>query len=410
MTQESAASTTERPRNETHVIGNGTLKAVRRSLFLVSLPLSVLGFMLPVYGYEIGATAIQVGLFFSAFSLVQVLLRPLVGAGVDRYGRRPFFLAGLLGYALSMLAFAFADGAWGIVLARTLQGIAASFLWLTADAIVADVTGSEQRGRTFGRTSQVGTWSQLLGTFVGFNVLFSMGTENAWRPLFIGYGTAGLFAVFLAWRGLGETNPLTSDARQRPITWSRTWILLLLISLVTAASWSMISPIVLVFLQERLDMQPADLAYAYLPAAILYGLLPGCLGALADRLGRKPLMILGTTVGAVSSFLLPGLTSLWGLAALQAIQAICGAASGPARQALVAELIGTDQRGRAYGLYALAGGLGSVLGPVAGGWLYESLAPAAPFYANGITLAACTVVLWLYLQMPARQTGGQSVI
>jgi MFS family permease len=88
------------------------------------------------------------------------------------------------------------------------------------------------------------------------------------------------------------------------------------------------------------------------------------------------------------------------LAILQVVQAACGAASSPAHQALVADLTGGDQRGRAYGLYALAGGLGATIGPLAGGWLYERVSPAASFYANGIVLILSALVLWVFLQVP----------
>jgi MFS transporter, DHA1 family, multidrug resistance protein len=75
----------------------GTLAVLRRAIFLISMPFFILGLMLPVYGKEIGASVVEIGLFFSAFSLVTVVLRTLVGWGLDRFGRRGFFLAGLAG-------------------------------------------------------------------------------------------------------------------------------------------------------------------------------------------------------------------------------------------------------------------------------------------------------------------------
>jgi DHA1 family multidrug resistance protein-like MFS transporter len=116
-------------------------------------------------------------------------------------------------------------------------------------------------------------------------------------------------------------------------------------------------------------------------------------------------MLLGMAVAAVSSFLLPGLSTLVALAALQAVQAISTAASTPALQALVADLTGGDQRGRAYGVYALAGGLGATVGPLAGGWLYEHVSPAAPLYGNGIVLALSMLVLWAFLRVPTAPVG-----
>jgi MFS family permease len=181
--------------------------------------------------------------------------------------------------------------------------------------------------------------------------------------------------------------------------------LLLLVTAVTGASWAMISPILMIFLQEKLAAGVAELGLAYLPAALIWAMLPSRLGALADRIGRKPLMVLGMAAAAASSFLIPHLTGLFGLAALWAFQALCYAAGDPAEEALVADLTGSDQRGRAFGAYTLAAGLGATAGPLLGGWLYEGPGPQTPFYANGVVLALCAAVLAALLEVPDARPG-----
>jgi DHA1 family multidrug resistance protein-like MFS transporter len=134
---------------------------------------------------------------------------------------------------------------------------------------------------------------------------------------------------------------------------------------------------------------------------LVWALLPTYLGQLADRFGRKPMMILGMVMAAVSSFVVPALSSVAAFAALWALQALCYAAGDPAEQALVADLTGGDQRGRAYGLYAMAADLGATIGPVGGAWLYQTVGTQAPFFANGIVLAICAGVLGIWLRVPA---------
>jgi MFS family permease len=397
--------------------GNGQAKglaALRRCLFFVSWPLFVLYLLLPVYGRELGASAVEIGLFFSAFSLMTVLMRPLVGWGLDRFGRRPFLVLGLAGYAATWASFAAIDQVWGIVAARILQGISSSFVWLAAYSIVADLSGERARGRAFGSVTQASSQGAIVGTFVGLtwlNAGLSMGGQafrlGSWQVLFLGYCLASLAAVLFALRRLPETIPRTKRATDRPIVWSRPWLLLLLVTLVTGASWAMVSPVLIIFLQDNLEVGLEALSWAFLPAGLVWALLPVYLGRLADRFGRKQMMILGLVMAAVSSFVIPALSSVVAFTALWALQALCYAAGDPAEQALVADLTGGDQRGRAYGLYAMAAGRGATIGPIGGAWLYQAVAPPAPFFVNGLVLALCAGVLALWLQVPAVSRGAR---
>ncbi len=389
-----------------------TLSVLRRAIFLVSLPFFILGLMLPVYGKQIGASVVEIGLFFSAFSLVTVLLRPLVGWGLDRFGRRGFFVAGLGGYAVAMLGFAFIDQVWGIVVARVIQGIASSLLWLSASAMTADTASEHGRGSAFGGIAQASSQGSIVGTFLGFTLLNTplrvsiqgqVTQINSWAALFIVYGAINLIALFLTLRGLPETRPVASDGVPTAIHWSQTWVLLLLVTLVTGASAAMVSPILIIFLQEKLGVGVETLSWAFLPTGLVWALLPARLGRLADRFGRKPLMLLGLAAAAISSFVIPALGSIVALAILWALQAACYAAGDPAEQALVADLTGRQQRGRAYGLYLMCADLGATIGPLGGAWLYQTYGAAAPFYANGIILALCALALLAFLRPPADQ-------
>jgi MFS family permease len=308
-----------------------------------------------------------------------------------------------------MFSFALIDQVWGILAARLLQGIASSLLWLTARAIVADASKADARGVAFGRIAQASSQGSILGAFVGFTLLNAeirlrgqaVHLDN-WLLLFGFFGLTSLIALVVAWAKLPETYVRRKDRPQRPIVWSRPWTLLILVTLVTGASAAMISPILIVFLQDQLGVDAEGLSWAFLPSGLVWALLPRYLGRLADRFGRKSLMILGLVAAAVTSFVIPHLASLVALALLWAWQALCYAAGDPAEQALVADLTGNDQRGRAYGLYAFASDLGATIGPLGGAWLYQYRGVQWPFYANGIVLALCAAVLWIWLRAPVR--------
>ena len=77
---------------------------------------------MPLYIKSLGGTESQVGLVAGVFTLTAVVFRPIVGGLLDRYGRRPFMIAGLLLFVLSMGLYPWAS-AFALLLAlRVLRG------------------------------------------------------------------------------------------------------------------------------------------------------------------------------------------------------------------------------------------------------------------------------------------------
>lgn len=124
------------------------------------------------------------------------------------------------------------------------------------------------------------------------------------------------------------------------------------------------------------------------------------MGRIADRLGRKTPMIVGLLVGALASALIPHLRSVILLAILWAVESLGYTASVPAERAFVADIAGEDVRGTSYGLYTFAYFLGAVLGPLVGGWLYDNLGHATPFYLNTAVLFVGALLVAVVLREP----------
>ena len=68
--------------------------------------------------------------------------------------------------------------------------------------------------------------------------------------------------------------------------------------------------------------------------------------------------------------------------------------ASPAQEALVADIVGENVRGSAYGLYLFISSLGRAIRPLLGGWLYDYFRRAIPFYLNGVILLINAVLVF----------------
>ncbi len=384
----------------------GVLKALWRAIFWVSFPFGILSFVLPIYGKELGATALEIGGFFSAISLAPVIVRPFLGRALDRWGRRPFLLLGLLGYVVAMGAFCLADTVWLLTAARFVQGLGQAFLWLAAYTIVADVASEAGLGRNFGVLDEAANRGAIIGTIGGFAAVlglqgfFDLDWKQVWFWLFAVYTAPALLALWNGWRGAGETRPPVAARPVKNRAISGQLLALMIIVFVTGASTAMVWPLLMVFLQDALGADVWALAWAYLPAALISAFLPSRMGRIADRLGRKIPMVAGLLVGALASALIPHLRGIVPLIILWAAESLGYTASIPAERAFVADIAGEDIRGVSYGLYTFAYFLGAALGPLAGGWLYDNAGHAIPFYLNTAVLIVGALLVAAVLREP----------
>ena len=114
------------------------------------------------------------------------------------------------------------------------------------------------------------------------------------------------------------------------------------------------------------------------------------LGALSDRFGRRPILLIGFS-GLALSFIVTGLaTALWMLIAVRLFSGAMQANAAVAN-AYVADISAAEDRARRFGLVGAMFGLGFTLGPVLGG-LLGSISLHLPFFVAG----GLAILNWLY--------------
>ena len=131
-------------------------------------------------------------------------------------------------------------------------------------------------------------------------------------------------------------------------------------------------------------------------------------GSLSDRIGRKPVLMLGI-LGNGLFLLLFGLASeLWMLFLARALAGILASATSPATMAYISDSTSRQARSGAMGKLGAAMGLGMILGPGLGGWL-AGFSLAMPFYvATGLSLLSLLLIAVLLPESHATEWGSGS--
>jgi DHA1 family tetracycline resistance protein-like MFS transporter len=178
-----------------------------------------------------------------------------------------------------------------------------------------------------------------------------------------------------------------------------------LIVFVDLIGFGIIIPILPLY-AESFKASPATVGILLASYSLMQMVATPYLGALSDKYGRRPILLI-SQVGTFLSFILLGLArSLPALFAARILDGVSGGNISTA-QAYISDVTEERNRAKAFGLIGAAFGIGFILGPALGGFLGRNGNYAAPaFAAAGISLAALllTALLLPESRPPERRT------
>ena len=168
--------------------------AVANFLFFTGLAGFVL---LPLHLRRLGATDGQLGLIMACYSATAIVVQPVVGAWVDRGGRRAFLVTGAVLTSGVALLFAAAPDALGLFpLLRALQGVAFSVFFIANFTVVVDLVPPDRRGQALGIFGISGLVSGAVGPALGELLVQAAG----FRGLFLAAAALPLLAAGISAR------------------------------------------------------------------------------------------------------------------------------------------------------------------------------------------------------------------
>jgi MFS family permease len=343
----------------------------------------------------LGAPASIVGVVEGFAESTASIFKWVFGVLSDRLGRRKPFC--LLGYGLAactkpLLA---AAAAWPLVLcARVLDRFGKGLRGSPRDALIADSTPAELRGRAFGFHRSGDSIGAVCGPLLAILLLSVL--HGNYRAAFLIAFVPGLLSTLL----LLPVRERKAEAKPRPLF---SWAVagknpplrrFMLITLLFALGNS--SDMFLILRAKQLGAGSTTAVLLFATGNLLSVLSSYGAGILSDRMGRRGILASGF-------FLFAGIYLAFGLVRSVAVLWILypayglylGMTDGVSR-AHVVDLVSPEDRGSALGLQAAVTGLSALPASVAAGLLWQWIGPGAAFIYGAITaaIAGLSMLLW----------------
>ncbi|MFX1366814.1 MAG: MFS transporter [Promethearchaeota archaeon] len=377
---------------------NDMLKIV----LLNSLGFFFIGFWTPVIARtNMGATGIQLSLIVSVQVLGRMISAFITGFITDRINSRTFLvLIGSYGRAFSYFIIYAAIIINNLILLGVgtfTLGFMAGVFWVPFNTFVAEKSNKDNRSQAYGKVNSSNAIGQIIGSLFGFNLVMIAGSLTN-NPFIIYaaipvYGIANFIAGVRFHLNVDESvrfseypsdnnTSIDKTINKSKIFYSKATIIgvffLMTVLFLGSINSSIARPFLNIYLLENIESNINLVIWAYLPAGILATLFAPKLGAIVDKLRPSIGITIVSILGAIVTWLLINSENIWIFAILLLFDMTIMIAAGLIFQNLVSRIT-VEHRGKLLGIGDFFTYLGSVIGPILGGIVWDFFGPKFPF-------------------------------
>jgi MFS family permease len=358
--------------------------------------------VLATYGMDLaGATPALIGLAIGAYGLTQAFLQIPFGVISDRIGRRPVIYGGLVIFAIGSVVAAQADSIWGVIAGRILQGAGA--ISAAVMALLSDLTREQNRTKAMAMIGMSIGVSFAVAMVVGPLLTRAFGLHG----LFLATGVLALVGIalvaFVVPKATAHTRHRESGVARGEMlaTLKHPDLLRLDLGIFVLHSILMASFVALpLALVERAGLPKEQHWWVYLTALVVsfFAMIPFII------YGEKKRKMKRVLLGAVATLMLVELF-FWafgdGLKALVIGTVVFFTAFNlleASLPSLISKVSPAGGKGTAMGVYSTSQFLGSAMGGILGGWLFQH-------GGLGVVFIGCAALcaLWLAIAVTMRE-------
>jgi MFS family permease len=344
------------------------------------------------------AGAASIGVIEGVAETTASLLKFFSGYWSDKYRRRkPIFASG---YALSNAVrplIGVAGTWWHVLLLRFSDRIGKGIRTAPRDALMADSAREDKRGLVFGFQRAMDNAGAIMGPLAAALMLPLL--HNDLRTLFFLSAIPGVLALIVVFFFVKEVKPKKSPERLslgdglRGVDANFRYYLIVVLFFTLGNS----SDAFLLLRAYDAGISEEHIPILWMVLSIVKAVtgIPG--GSLSDRIGRKKVIISGWVIYAVIYFAFAFVSTTTGIWALFAFYGIYFGLTEGAERALVADLVGEDRRGTAYGLYNLTVGIAALPSSILFGVVWQYVGAEYAF-GMGAAFALLASMMLLFVR------------
>lgn len=361
------------------------------NLFITMGGIGLIVPVLPLFLDQFSAGGTVIGALTAGFAFAQFLLSPIAGDLSDRYGRKPFIIAGLIVYGFSMLLFGLSSELWLLFLARFLSGAGAAFIMPPIMAYVADITTIEERGKGMG---MVGA-SISLGFTIGPGMGGILSSIDLQFPFFFAAISAFIAAIVSAiYLPTVARNPHAANTKrsnllqQLAASVKKPYFMFLLVVFTFSFGVANLQGTLAIYLTDKFNYSPFDISMILTVGGILGVLLQAfVINKLFKKFGELNVILINLVVAAVSMLLIIFLSKYFLILFVTVVFSVATTFIRPAVNTLISKVAGREQ-GYAAGMNTSYMSLGNMFGPLLAGILYD-WKHDSPYIFGFIVLLLC---------------------
>ena len=353
----------------------------------------------------LGMNMSMVGLIEGIAESTASLLKVFSGWLSDKTRRRKGLM--LAGYGISTLSrpiMAMA-GSWPQVLsARFTDRLGKGFRTAPRDAIIAESVQSTHLARAFSFHRAMDTLGAVVGPGIAFLLLGIF--NNNYRAVFWLSMVPGIIAVLLIVFFIQDRKPAPVSPTARPrLSFSQfDWKMKSFLAIALLFAMGNSSDAFLILRAQQIGIPALTIPLVYLLFNLVYSLSAIPAGMAADRFGRKRIILLGFVLfsGLYYGFAVTsGPAAIWVLFGFYGL--FMGLTEG-VQKAFLTTIIPPDLKATAFGVHAAVTGLAMLPASLIAGWLWDHVAPSAPFYF-GAAAAILAAILFTVLILAMEKVG-----